>query len=57
VKVLLDAHLFMVLPRRFEPQSHKGPFDRLLVAQALAENMPLVSADSSLDTYGIQRIW
>ena len=36
---------------------HKDPFDRLLVAQAIAENIPLVSADSSLDKYPIQRLW
>ena len=36
---------------------HKDPFDRLLVAQALAEDMALVSADESLDGYGVERIW
>ena len=36
---------------------HKDPFDRLLVAQALAEDMALVSADEALDGYGVERIW
>ncbi len=36
---------------------HKDPFDRLLVAQALAEDMALVSSDESLDGYGVERIW
>ena len=36
---------------------HRDPFDRMLVAQALAENIPLVSGDSSLDAYGMQRLW
>ena len=44
MKVLLDTH-------------HKDPFDRLLIAQSLADNLPLVSADDRLDAYGIQRIW
>ena len=39
------------------PWSHRDPFDRLLVAQALVEGVPLVSADAKLDTYGITRIW
>ena len=39
------------------PFHHKDPFDRLLVAQALAEQIPLISNDSTLDTYGIERIW
>jgi len=36
---------------------HKDPFDRLLVAQALVEDFPVVSADAVLDQYGIKRIW
>jgi PIN domain nuclease of toxin-antitoxin system len=39
------------------PYHHKDPFDRLLVAQALVEGMPIVSADSSLDAYGVNRVW
>lgn len=38
------------------PFHHKGPFDRLLVAQAKAESLSLVSEDDSLDAYGIQRL-
>jgi PIN domain nuclease of toxin-antitoxin system len=36
---------------------HKDPFDRMLVAQCQAENLPLVSADTALDAYGIVRVW
>ncbi|MBC7881718.1 MAG: type II toxin-antitoxin system VapC family toxin [Anaerolineae bacterium] len=36
---------------------HKDPFDRLLVAQALVEEIPIVSIDVILDKYGIKRIW
>lgn len=39
------------------PHHHKDPFDRLLVAQALVENLHVVSADVQLDAYGINRIW
>jgi PIN domain nuclease of toxin-antitoxin system len=39
------------------PLHHKDPFDRLLVAQANVEGIPLVSADVQLDAYGITRIW
>jgi PIN domain nuclease of toxin-antitoxin system len=39
------------------PYHHKDPFDRLPAAQALAEQIPLVSGDSALDPYGITRIW
>jgi PIN domain nuclease of toxin-antitoxin system len=36
---------------------HKDPFDRLLVAQARVEGIPLVSADSLFDHYAITRLW
>ncbi len=39
------------------PRHHRDPFDRLLVAQALTESLPLVSGDVPLDAYGIHRLW
>ncbi len=38
------------------PFHHSDPFDRLLVAQALSEGMPIVSADAQFDAYGVVRI-
>ena len=39
------------------PQHHKDPFDRLLIAQALIENIPIVSVDTAFDPYGVSRLW
>jgi PIN domain nuclease of toxin-antitoxin system len=39
------------------PFHHRDPFDRLLIAQSLAHQIPVVSADKSLDLYGVERIW
>lgn len=39
------------------PLHHKDPFDRLLIAQALDLNIPILSADEIFDLYGVQRIW
>lgn len=39
------------------PFHHRDPFDRLLVAQARAEKLPIISVDPALDIYGVQRIW
>lgn len=39
------------------PLHHKDPFDRLLAAQSLVHGMPIISNDSKLDLYGVQRIW
>jgi PIN domain nuclease of toxin-antitoxin system len=33
------------------------PFDRMIAAQALAEDMPLISMDTKLDIFGVRRIW
>ncbi len=38
-------------------QRHGDPFDRLLVAQAQEEELPIVSRDPVFDVYGIKRIW
>jgi PIN domain nuclease of toxin-antitoxin system len=39
------------------PRHHGDPFDRLLIAQALVENVAMVTADASFDFYGVGRIW
>lgn len=36
---------------------HKDPFDRMLAAQALTENVPLISRDAHFDSYAVRRIW
>ena len=39
------------------PGPHRDPFDRMLIAQAQAENLVLVSMESVFDEYGINRVW
>jgi PIN domain nuclease of toxin-antitoxin system len=39
------------------PATHKDPFDRALVAQALERKLTIVSMDSALDGLGVQRFW
>jgi len=39
------------------PFHHRDPFDRLIVAQALAESIGVVSVDAMLDAYGVSRLW
>lgn len=39
------------------PGSHKDPFDRMLIAQSQAEDIPLISNEVLFDGYGIRRIW
>ncbi len=39
------------------PGPHKDPFDRMLIAQAQAENLAIVSNDKVFERYGIKRFW
>ena len=61
----LRAEYFLSLPITAEhgiragllPAPHKDPFDRMLIAQAQAENLAIVSNDEIFDQYGIRRLW
>ena len=57
---------FHILPLSFELCSsfykltathHKDPFDRLLISQAIVENMTLVSADANFGKYQAKLLW
>jgi PIN domain nuclease of toxin-antitoxin system len=39
------------------PGEHRDPFDRMLIAQSQAENLPLVSNERVFDAYAVRRIW
>ena len=39
------------------PFHHKDPFDRLLIAQSIAENISIISTDGIFDSYAVDRIW
>ena len=39
------------------PGPHRDPFDRMLIAQALARNLVLISIEPLFDRYGVRRLW
>jgi len=39
------------------PGEHRDPFDRMLIAQAQAEDLKIISNDRIFDTYNVQRVW
>ncbi|MCW5734068.1 MAG: type II toxin-antitoxin system VapC family toxin [Enhydrobacter sp.] len=39
------------------PGPHSDPFDRMLIAQAMIENLTLLSNERSFDAYGVKRLW
>jgi len=39
------------------PFHHKDPFDRIIIAQAIVEQMSVITSDDAFDAYPIKRIW
>lgn len=39
------------------PLHHRDPFDRMLIAQAITEGIPIISADVAFDAYSVRRLW
>jgi len=62
---MLISHGYTELPITAEhtlkvetlPLLHKDPFDRMLIAQALCENMTLVTLDANIRLYPVQTLW
>ena len=57
-----DIKILPIEPKHVEPLTtlpfhHNDPFDRLIVATSLVEKFTLVSADATLDAYGVTRLW
>lgn len=50
------VHTSLVATLPFQPK-HNDPFDRLLIAQALVEQMPLVSNEAMFAAYPVSRLW
>jgi PIN domain nuclease of toxin-antitoxin system len=61
----ISINLFEILPISLEhasqlvvlPFHHRDPFDRALIAQAMWEQMVIVSVDTAFDAYAVKRIW
>ena len=54
---IADAHL-ITLSQLPQVKDHRDPFDRLLIAQALSEDLALVSRDSKFSAYpGLRQLW
>lgn len=39
------------------PGPHKDPFDRMLIAQSQAEDIPIISNEAIFGAYGVRRLW
>jgi PIN domain nuclease of toxin-antitoxin system len=62
---LLRAHGFAFLPMTWEvaeaaetlPPIHRDPVDRIIVAHALRQDMPILTSDGTIPAYGVTTIW
>lgn len=65
VEEQLRKQSFIQIPVRLDalirveqlPWIHRDPFDRLLIAQALAEDIPLLTSDGQIQRYPVKTIW
>ncbi len=61
----MNAYGMELLPIRYAhilaleslPHHHSDPFDRLLISQALTENLPILTGDRVFRQYGVKTIW
>ena len=61
----MNAYGMELLPIRYEhilqleslPHHHGDPFDRLLIAQAITESLPILTGDRIFASYGIKLLW
>lgn len=61
----MDAYGMELLPIRYDhilqleslPHHHGDPFDRLLIAQAISESLPILTADRQFKAYSVKVLW
>lgn len=54
VKQILPMHLNWL---RDLPKIHSDPFDRLIICQSLAKNIPILTHDGKIPLYPVQAVW
>ncbi|MEC4986501.1 MAG: type II toxin-antitoxin system VapC family toxin [Oscillatoria sp. PMC 1068.18] len=54
---LLNINLEQIEVIATLPLHHRDPFDRLLIAQGIVENLPILSRDVAFDAYPVNRLW
>ena len=54
VKQILPSHLNQL---KNLPKIHNDPFDRLIICQSIAENIPILTHDEKIPLYPVKTIW
>ena len=51
---IITEHILKVMELKY---FHRDPFDRLIISQAIVEDLSVITADSEFKKYGIKHIW
>ncbi len=54
---ILDITVDTLVQLTTLPLHHRDPFDRLIIAQAIVEGIPIISKDEAFDLYDVKREW
>lgn len=54
---ILDIQLSHIALLENLPFHHRDPFDRMMIVQALYEQIPIVGSDTAFDAYGVTHLW
>jgi len=54
---ILEIEMRHILEHVNLPIHHRDPFDRLIISQAIAEELPVISSDEKFSLYDVKRIW
>ena len=54
---LLPLSLSHIYALSYLPNHHRDPFDRILIAQSMDEDLQILSIDEKFDAYGVNRLW
>lgn len=54
---ILNIELAHILRVENLPFHHRDPFDRLIIAQQIENNLAIIGADKIFDKYGVKRVW
>ena len=65
IEMAIEKHQLKLLPILLSdiyytqklPLHHRDPFDRIIAAQSLVQNIPLISSDEIFDAYNVNRLW
>ena len=54
---ILDIEIPHIFRVEQLPFHHRDPFDRMIIAQLIENNLPILGSDKAFDSYKVKRVW